>query len=613
MQKDSKILTIDVGSANLKMAEFECAAGSLRMTKFDFRKLEIDPENGEAAEQIAFIQAYHAMLLENNFTAKAVRLTLPAKLSFQRLSKLPPIPSSRSAIDKIVEYEARQTVPYAINDVEWGYQLIRHEWKEKRVETQEDGSLAEVTEDKEEYEAMFVAMKTDIITGYTDVIEDSGRRVLSVEIAPIALFNAAMGGQIKEGECTMLLNIGSGSSSLMIADSNRAFIRNIPIAGDTITNQISKEYGISFSEAEQMKLRHGFVALGGAYEEPDSELAATISKISRNVMTRLHGEVSRSVNVWRAQHGGGQPVQVLLSGGSSSMLYMSEFFQEKLRIPVTYLNSFGAIAIADEVDKEKLQNVAPMCQELIGTAFHSATRCPINISLLPRSIRNQYELNRRKPYFYASAGILLGCLLLFGFGVDQLLRRQQDRVDRVRSRVEETAKKEKAVAELMGQLNGAKGRWEELDKIFRSRTAYASLLLELQKIIPDQMWLVSIEPSDVMPPEPPKAGVAQPADGDSGGDGDQNSKQYSPEKERLRDQRNIKFLILKGYALSVTNNLTPGKTKPRMENWLLKFRERLRKSTKFDGEGRLYTNKEERKPGLTRFYIILTLKTQLDK
>ena len=182
MQKDSKILTIDVGSANLKMAEFECAAGSLRMTKFDFRKLEIDPENGEAAEQIAFIQAYHAMLLENNFTAKAVRLTLPSKLSFQRLSKLPPIPSSRSAIDKIVEYEARQTVPYAINDVEWGYQLIRHEWKEKRVETQEDGSLAEVTEDKEEFEAMFVAMKTDIITGYTDVIEDSGRRVLSVEI-----------------------------------------------------------------------------------------------------------------------------------------------------------------------------------------------------------------------------------------------------------------------------------------------------------------------------------------------------------------------------------------------------------------------------------------------
>ena len=197
--------------------------------------------------------------------------------------------------------------------------------------------------------------------------------------------------------------------------------------------------------------------------------------------------------------------------------------------------------------------------------------------------------------------------------MDQLLRRQLARVGRVRNRVEETTKKEKAVAELVGQLNGVKGRWEELDKIFRSRTAYAALLLELQKIMPDQMWLASVEPSDVKPPEPPKAGAAQNTDSDSGGEGEQSSKQYSPEKERLRDQRSIKFLILKGYALSVTNNLAPDKNKPRTENWLLKFRERLRKSTLFDGEGTLYTNKEERKPGLTRFYIILTLKTQLDK
>lgn len=78
------------------------------------------------------------------------------------------------------------------------------------------------------------------------------------------------------------------------------FIRPIPIGGDTITQQVAKEFGIGFSEAEDLKHRHGFVALGGTYEEPESEVAATISKIARNVMTRLHGEVSRSINVWRS-------------------------------------------------------------------------------------------------------------------------------------------------------------------------------------------------------------------------------------------------------------------------------------------------------------------------
>ena len=44
MQNDNMILTIDIGSTNLKIAEFVCTAGSLRMTKFDFRKLDINPE-----------------------------------------------------------------------------------------------------------------------------------------------------------------------------------------------------------------------------------------------------------------------------------------------------------------------------------------------------------------------------------------------------------------------------------------------------------------------------------------------------------------------------------------------------------------------------------------
>lgn len=609
MQNENRILAIDIGSSNLKIAEFECAPGALRMTKFDFRKLDIDPENGEDAEVIAFIRTYNEMIAENNFSARDVRITLPSKLSFQRLSKLPPIPGSRAAIDKIVEYEARQTVPYAINDVEWGYQLIRHQWEDKRVETQEDGTLAEVVEAKEEYEAMFVAVKTDRITAYTDVIEDSGKRVISVEIAPIAIFNAGMGVQVKGTECTLMLNIGSSSSSLMIADSNRAFIRNIPIAGDTITNQISKEFNISFNEAEQMKIRYGFVALGGAYEEPDSELAATISKIARNVMTRLHGEVSRSVNVWRAQHGGSQPVQVLLSGGSSSMLYMSEFFQEKLRIPVSYLNTFSAVSIGDNVDKEKLQGVAPMCQELIGAALHSATNCPINIALLPRSIRKQYELNHRKPYFYASAGVLLGCLLLFGFGVDQLLRGELRRVERVRGKVQETTRKSNDIASLYNGLNQAKSKMNELTGMFTARTAYGKVLNELQRIVPDMMWLVSIVPSDVMPPEP-KLTVAAAASSNSGG-AENTSNAYDPQKELLRDQREIKYLILKGYTISVQNTLNPDKKRIQERNWLREFRNNLEKSPIFNGQGKLYENRES--GNLTGFYIILELKEPLRK
>lgn len=492
MAREKKILAIDVGGDNLKMAEFTFVPGGrIVLSGFAFR--HFDARNaGEDAP--SFAQVYHEMLAENHFTAKGVRLSLAAQNSFQRLSKLPPMLGSRSSIDKVVEYEARQTVPYSMSEVEWGYQLIHHEWKEVVTETLEDGTTEETTEDRSEYEALFVAMKTEEITRYTDVIEDSGREVLSVDIAPVALFNAAKAAQqVRDDECVLLLNIGSAVSSLLISDHNRVFMRSIPIGGDAITAQIAKEFGISMEDAEELKRRHGFVALGGAYDDPESELAATISKVARTIMTRLHGEVSRSINVWRSQHGGSQPARVLFSGGGSTMLYVTDFFQEKLRVPVGYLNTFGAISIAPEVNKDELQLVAPMFQELIGMSLRSVTTCPIDISLLPRNIRNQRELDRKKPYFYVSAVGLVACLAIFALGVSKLLDFERRRVDRTQIEVDKTNRMLKGVSALVRELNSARGEYEEAVNYLNSRGKWTSLLEELQSITPNGVWYVAVE------------------------------------------------------------------------------------------------------------------------
>ena len=500
MATGNKILTIDVGGDSLKMAEFSFAGGAIVLTGFAFRHFDPKNENGDSP---TFEQVYREMLAENGFTARDVRLSLAAQNSFQRLSKLPPMLGNQSSINKIVEYEARQTVPYSMSEVEWGYQLIFHKWMETTSETAEDGTVSEVQSERSEYEALFVAMKTEEITPYTDVIEASGRKVLSVDIAPVALFNAAKAAQqVGNDECVLLINIGGSVSSLMISDHNRAFMRSIPIGGNTITSQIAKEFGISVEEAEELKVRHGFVALGGAYEDPESELAATISKVARTIMTRLHGEVSRSINVWRAQHGGSQPTRVLLSGGGSTMLYVTDFFQEKLRIPVSYLNTFGVITIAPTVDKEALQPIAPMFQELIGMSLRSVTTCPIDISLLPRAITEQRELNRKKPYFFASAFGVVLCLGIFAYGLMKTTDFEKRRGDETDRKYKDVERLHNEIFDLDGQRQGAKGQLDSILRLLKSRNSWMQVLNELRKITPDGMWYVVVEGvSENRPPE----------------------------------------------------------------------------------------------------------------
>ena len=491
MGKENKILAIDIGGENLKMAEFSYAEnGGMVLEIFAFRKMvRAEDEDNRSV----FSRYYNDLLAEYGFTANAVRISLSAQNSFQRLSKLPTVIGSKDAIDRIVENEAEQTVPYAIDEIEWGYQLLYHEWEEMVPEEQEDGTIQEVSVKREENEALFVAMRSDDVVGYTDVIEESGKKVLSVDVAPVALFNAALAAQIKEDECVLLINIGGNSTSLMIADHRRVFMRNIPTAGEAVTAQIAREFAIDRDQAEDFKRRYGFVALGGAYEEPESELAAKISKLTRNVMTRLHGEISRSINVWRAQHGGSAPSRVLLAGGGSTMMYTTDFFTEKLRIPAEYLNTYSLVDFGASMDKELLQSTAPMSQALIGLGLRNLDHAPLDISLLPRKIKKQVEFNSRKPYLYASVATFLVCLLVVLFGLNQLLQFEENRIANAKQVYTRRLGEFKKIEVIKNELDSKKGQYEQMKSILDGRRKWSELVEVIQSRMPKNMWLVTLE------------------------------------------------------------------------------------------------------------------------
>jgi type IV pilus assembly protein PilM len=517
-KKENTVLAIDIGGSSLKMAEFSFPdAGGVVLEKFAFR----DIEDREADPGSAFAEAYRAMIAEHGFKSKNVYLSISGNTSFSRLSKLPQLSGNVAAIARIIEFEAKQVVPYPMEEVVWGYQIISHFFKTQHsIESETPGEAPTVIEEEnEEFEALFVAVKNEQITMYTDPITDSGKDIVSVDIAPVAMFNAAKASQCPGEESTLLLNIGGRCSSLVLSDNGRVFVRSIPIAGDTITQQISKEFGISFPEAEELKRRYGFVALGGAYEEPDSEVAATISKIARNIMTRLHGEINRSINVWRSQHGGNPPVKMLLAGGGSLMFYTQEFFHEKLRVPVDYLNVFSAISLGDGVDKQQLLDVAPMFPELIGMSLRGITSCPVDISLIPDSIKFQKSLQHKKPYFYISAAVVIFCLLVFLAAVLHRTGYSESLVEGTSGKVQETQKMRDQINGLKGQLSAAQGEYNEAIGFFRQRGTWIELMEELQQKTPDNMWFVSIEGqgTEIAPEKPAGPEDMMMADAGMGG------------------------------------------------------------------------------------------------
>jgi len=473
MAKSDFLLAIDIGNESLKIAEFAYPPnGKLVLERFVFREFGGELKDEEILPAVK--NALQEVFQENKFNAKKVNISISGQSTFIRFAKLPPIGGDEGRVRQVVEFEAKQNVPFPINEVVWDYQLIS-----------EAGTESEI-------EVMFVVAKNDYIEEITATIEDFGFQISVVDIAPISCYNAARANEIGGQDCVMLLNIGSRCSSLVFIDSGRFFVRTIPIAGQAITQQISKEFGIPFKDAEELKRKHGFVALGGAYEEPDSEVAATISKIVRNVMTRLHGEINRSINVYRSQQKGNKPSKIYLAGGSSVMAFTPRFFQEKLKIPCEYFNSFQVVSLADSIDRERLAEVAHMFSEVVGLGLRNLTVCPIEISLVPMKIKKQHEIKTKSPYFYGSAASLVICSAFFFSSLKMQVLRDEKLLELGKKEVQKTERLQNDIKISYARFNSVKTAYETAVKKLAERSNWPNLLNVLQSSLPDNMWLVKI-------------------------------------------------------------------------------------------------------------------------
>ena len=479
MAKAKSIFAIDIGSASLKLAEFSYpASGEMILEKYAYVEFSTNlKDNTKHLESME--TAFNAAIDKYKFQAKQVCLSISSQSTFIRFVKLPPTSYKEQKVQQLVAYEAKQNVPYPMEEVTWDYQLINSK-----------------SEDISEINVMFAVVKNEIVNKIVNMIAKKGFLTKLVDISPTACFNAARYNKFGDKECVMVLNIGCTCSTLVFIDEGKFYARTIPIAGYTITQQICRELDVSFEKAEEIKRTIGFVAPGGAYEEPDSEEAAKISKITRNVMTRLHGDINRSINVYRSQQKGKKPSKLYLTGGSSIINLTTEFLSDKLKIPVEYFNPFNVVKLSDSIDKDKLKSVAHTTAEVIGLGLRNVATCPIEISLLPGDIVRQQNINSRKYLFIASFSTFILCLCLILWGV---ISQKNFAVSLTNSSEKQTLLTEKHLYTLksnLSKLKKAKNKFDVTDNFLKDRNTWIVLLNTMQQCLPDNTWIVELAPTE---------------------------------------------------------------------------------------------------------------------
>jgi type IV pilus assembly protein PilM len=389
---------------------------------------------------------------------------------FSRFVRLPPVGPDK--VDQIVRYEAQQNVPFPINEVVWDYQLI--------------GGI------EGEVDVMLAAIKADISESVCRAIMAAGLEPEIIDVAPLALYNAVRFNYNELPPCTMVVDIGARSTDLIFIEEGRVFNRSIPVGGNTITRQIMKEFDQPFADADDIKKNNGFVAFGGAYEAPKSEVADKVSKSVRSVMTRLHAEIGRSVNFYRTQQEGTGPSLILLTGGSSVMPYMDRFLEEKLGVAVEFLNPFQNISVGAAIPDDSIASNAHLLGEVVGTALRKTRSCPIEINLLPESVRAERAMKRKIPFFIAAAYCLVAVAAIWCAFFLKLGNMAEERLAVVSGRLQVLESTERRLRSVESEIDDVSAKLESLKAVAEKKSEWVEVLQAIHEKLPKSMWITNL-------------------------------------------------------------------------------------------------------------------------
>lgn len=385
MLKASKsFLAVDLGAATVKVAEMAPSdGGGLKLIRYGMKALGLAGSQ-DAAREGAVKKALGELLAEGGFASKDVNLCAPGFQVFSKFVKLPPVDTSK--VRQIIQYEAQQNVPFPLPETAWDYQILGNS-------------------PAGELEVLLVAIKSDIVEKQIfGSGEASGLRMQTVDASIGALANAFRYNYGDVEGCSVLIDVGAKTSNVLLFEGAKYYARSVNVGANAISQEFAAESKLRFDDAEKFKLSDGFVSLGGAYEEPDNPKIAAVSKVARNVLTRLHLQVAQTIQFYRTQQGGGAPVRVYLCGGGSLMPYAAQFFEEKLSLPVEFFNPFrNNIQIDPSIDVSKLEGVASQFGELVGLGLRNVAQCPMELNLMPAASLARQEFNSKKPFLIAAA------------------------------------------------------------------------------------------------------------------------------------------------------------------------------------------------------------------
>ena len=339
--KRKETVGIDIGSNSIKLVHLKRVKGAYQLANLGILPLPAEAiVDNTIMDSSSIVETIKQLMQKMDIGVCNAVSSVSGNSVIIRKIVLPAMTSEE--LEEQIQWEAEQYIPFDINDVNIDFQILGPD---------ENDPMKMIV--------LLVVSKREIVNDYVSVFNESGMKLVVMDVDALALQNAfEINYDVFPEEVIGLVNIGANIMNLnVVKNGSSLFTRDVQLGGSLYTDEIQKLFGISSEEAEQIKI-------SGESQDPGR---------FQELITRLNDtmalEIRRSLDFYNSTAGEGKIAKIYLGGGGAKTAQLTEAVSGRLGVPVEILNPFKKLAHDNNTfEPEYLSEIAPLMTIAMGLA-----------------------------------------------------------------------------------------------------------------------------------------------------------------------------------------------------------------------------------------------------
>ena len=344
--KARSLIGLDISSSAVKMVEL--ASEGKDRYRVDRYTIEILPRDtivdGNVVNLEATAETVRRAWRKLGGSTRQVAIALPASHVITK-KIIVPAGLREEELEVQVESEANQYIPFALDEVNLDFQIV--------------GPAAS---SPDEIEVLIAASRKEKVVDRVAVVESAGLKPVVMDVESYAVLAAfelvqkqlPSGGK---GKIVALVDVGANVMSLtVLRDGQQLYAREQAFGGNQLTQDVARQFGMSFEEAESEKRRN---TLPDRYE----------SELQKPFVENMALEVSRALQFFFTSTQFNHVDHIVLAGGCAVLPGADEAVASRTQINTIIANPFADMVLSDRVRAKVLLADASSLMTACGLAL----------------------------------------------------------------------------------------------------------------------------------------------------------------------------------------------------------------------------------------------------